>query len=85
LPEINEDLNREFHRRASKYARLKEEALFILEASLNRTEIKLHSVSSRIKTLDSFLEKVQKKQFEKPFDEIKDIVGVRVVSSNRVD
>jgi ppGpp synthetase/RelA/SpoT-type nucleotidyltranferase len=73
------ELSDEFHRRMRTYESLEEEALFILEVNLKKADIKLHSISSRIKKLESFLDKVQRKQSERPFEEIQDVVGVRVV------
>lgn len=74
-----EDLRREFQANSPSYSRLKDEVLFILEPALGETDIKLHSVSSRIKTLDSFLDKVEKRELKDPFQEISDIVGIRIV------
>lgn len=74
-----ETITREFQGKAVVYSQLKEEALFILEQALNETDIKLHSITSRVKALDSFIGKVQRKQSDKPFEEIQDVVGLRVI------
>jgi len=74
-----DDLREEFQRNSRSYSRLKDEVLFILEPALRDTDVKLHSVTSRIKTLDSFLDKVEKRELEDPFQEVSDILGVRIV------
>jgi len=61
------------------YQRLQEEALFTLKEEISKTGIKIHSIPFRIKELDSFLNKISLYQFEKPFEEINDIVGLRVI------
>lgn len=43
------------------------------------------AITSRAKTLYSFLEKLQRKQYESPFDELTDLAGVRVVCLYRSD
>jgi ppGpp synthetase/RelA/SpoT-type nucleotidyltranferase len=75
----SEEISREFIANEHLYKHLQTEALFILEQALERTEIKLHLISSRVKTLNSFLDKVQRKNLKKPFEEIRDVVGLRVV------
>jgi putative GTP pyrophosphokinase len=69
----------EFERREPLYKRLREEGLFILERGLAAAEIKYHSLLARIKTLDSLVDKVARKEAKFPFSEISDIVGLRVV------
>jgi len=41
--------------------------------------IKIHSLTSRIRTLDSFLDSVERKESEDPFTDVHDLVGLRVV------
>jgi ppGpp synthetase/RelA/SpoT-type nucleotidyltranferase len=75
----NDEIVREFQRRGPLYQSLNEEVLYILKAGLSGSGIKLHSIPSRIKDIGSFLDKSKRKQTEKPFEDIQDIVGVRVV------
>jgi ppGpp synthetase/RelA/SpoT-type nucleotidyltranferase len=42
-------------------------------------------ISSRTKTLNSFLEKLQRKNYDKPFEQLTDFAGVRVVCLYRGD
>nr|VFK61725.1 MAG: ppGpp synthetase catalytic domain-containing protein (RelA/SpoT-type nucleotidyltranferase) [Candidatus Kentron sp. TUN] len=41
--------------------------------------IKIHSITSRVKSFDSFMDKLKKKKFSQPFKEIHDLVGFRIV------
>jgi len=72
-------LKLEFEKKRPTYERLKDEAVFILDEALNRKNIKVHLFVSRVKSAKSFIDKVKRKQSEKPFQEIQDIVGLRVV------
>jgi putative GTP pyrophosphokinase len=69
----------EFGARDHIYKQLRDEALFILEPAISKRNIKLHSITHRLKGVDSFIDKIQRKESEKPFDDIKDIVGIRVI------
>ncbi len=69
----------EYERRKPFFQRLEEEAKFILQLRLNDTDIKIHSLTSRVKQTDSFMQKVISKGVSNPFKEITDSVGLRVV------
>ena len=58
---------------------LEKEGTHILKNSISKSGIKVHSIISRIKAFDSCVNKVTDKKIEKPFDGIKDFVGLRVV------
>lgn len=72
-------LKQEYNSRLAAYKQLEEEAMFILRSEIERQGIKTHSVASRVKSLESFLEKAHRKQCQKPFEEIRDTVGLRVI------
>jgi putative GTP pyrophosphokinase len=74
-----EEVKEEFERRKRDFSSLEEEARFILQAAIKKNKIKTHSMPSRVKDLSSFLEKAKRKESVRPFDEIRDIVGLRVV------
>lgn len=74
-----EQVKREFNEQTHIYAQLRDEALFILEPAIRNAQIKVHSIANRVKSVDSFLSKIQRKQLERPFEEIRDIVGIRVI------
>lgn len=50
-----------------------------LHKIINNSKIKIHSVSHRIKGIDSILDKARRQKLTNPFEEIHDIVGFRVV------
>lgn len=68
-----------FRDNESRYARLVEEVQFILHEVIKRADVKIHSISGRVKTLESFLEKIDRKGYINPEEEIEDVVGCRVV------
>lgn len=70
---------------APSLGRLEEEGVYILNEALRTSGIKVHSIVSRVKTLESFLDKIARKNLSAPFDEIDDLVGVRVVCLFRSD
>jgi len=49
-----EDLGHEFQRRASKYSNLEEEVKFILKGIHEKTNIKLHSITSKNQNVGIF-------------------------------
>ncbi|SDS98931.1 hypothetical protein SAMN04489743_1396 [Pseudarthrobacter equi] len=59
-----------------RYKRLMEEALFALEAGIG---FKVHSVTSRVKERQSVSDKILRKAYRAPEDELEDIVGLRMV------
>lgn len=61
------------------YKPLLEEANFIIKDRLKDQQIKVHAVFSRIKEYDSFSKKAKDKKTKSPFEEISDIVGIRIV------
>jgi ppGpp synthetase/RelA/SpoT-type nucleotidyltranferase len=68
-----------FVERLSTYETLRSEAEFALKHGLKQSDIAPCTVTSRVKEVDSFLRKARLKDCREPFDEIKDIVGLRVV------
>src|SRR5882757_3348339 len=75
----SEKFIKEFHEQDHLYTRLKDEALFTLKIKLNARKIKYHSIPSRIKTLESCLSKIEQNQYEKPFEQMRDFVGLRII------
>jgi putative GTP pyrophosphokinase len=65
---------------ARAFEHLREEAHRELNSALAAERIKLHSFSSRVKTESSFLEKVDRKAYADPWNDVKDLVGLRAVS-----
>ncbi|MBC9006858.1 GTP pyrophosphokinase [Micromonospora aurantiaca (nom. illeg.)] len=79
FPIDEEQLRISFRQKRSLYESLEEEAKFALRSALKRADIKIHSLTSRVKDEDGFLEKVERKQYEAPFEQMPDMVGLRVV------
>jgi ppGpp synthetase/RelA/SpoT-type nucleotidyltranferase len=67
------------------YEHLCAEVEYILRKLVSANGIETSSISSRAKTLNSFLEKLQRKHYENPFDQLTDLAGVRVVCLYRDD
>ena len=61
------------------YEKLCAEAAYILNRHLNNAKIEFSAITHRAKTLNSFLEKIQRKIYDNPIEEITDFAGVRVV------
>ncbi len=67
------------------YQQLCTEVEYILRKRLSVSGIEISTISSRAKTLNSFLEKLQRKKYDDPFKQISDFAGVRVVCLYRND
>lgn len=50
-----------------------------LETFLTENDIPYLSIKYRVKEQASFLEKIERKKYKNPFDEIEDICGIRVI------
>ena len=61
-----------------KYRQLIEEVQFALSRDLDTTNLKV-ALSGRVKTLESLLEKITRKEYRDPLCEITDLAGVRAV------
>lgn len=70
---------KDFLNRQQKHLLLCQEITFILKNLLSQEKIEYSAVTHRAKTLNSFIEKVQRKKYDNPFKEITDFSGVRVV------
>jgi putative GTP pyrophosphokinase len=46
---------------------------------LKENDIKVLAVNYRVKDKDSFVEKIDRKKYEKPFDECEDLCGIRII------
>ncbi len=79
------DTVRQFLQRRTEYEQLCAEVAYIMEKHVKEAGIEFASVTRRAKTLKSFIEKLGRKQYGKPFDEITDFAGVRVTHLYRRD
>lgn len=69
----------EYREREDLYEQLATEAEFALEATTRQSGIKTHSITSRVKTVESLHLKAQDKELKDPLVEAGDLVGARVV------
>jgi putative GTP pyrophosphokinase len=74
-----EKLAAEYRLKEPMYKRLAAEVEFGLDAIAKQAGIKTHSVTSRVKTIESLSRKAQAKELEDPLAELQDLVGARVV------
>ncbi|MEK7722936.1 MAG: hypothetical protein AAB336_01180 [Acidobacteriota bacterium] len=73
------EIIKQFIDRSPDYEKLCAEVAYILTRHLNNAEIEFSAITHRAKTLNSFLEKIQRKIYDNPIEEITDFAGVRVV------
>ncbi|MHA2690618.1 GTP pyrophosphokinase [Vibrio harveyi] len=73
------DLAQGFRETKPKYERLATNVEQALVQFLNEKEISSFDVEKRVKEEKSFLDKVVRKSYKNPFDEVEDIAGVRVI------
>jgi putative GTP pyrophosphokinase len=73
------DILQKYEKQKDIYEQLKNGAWYQLDHAIKSQKIKTHSIESRIKTFDSFADKVSQKGLTDPFNQINDIVGLRVV------
>lgn len=76
---LNTHLVRRFLDARPLYDKLASEVAYSLERALRTDGIEFSTVSFRAKTLESFLDKAERKGYSDPFAEITDLSGVRVV------
>lgn len=72
-------LKNHYSENLQNYESLSSVAVRLLEERLNLERIRTHSISFRIKKLESFLEKVARKGYSDPLRQVDDMVGIRVV------
>ena len=73
------EIETEYNSRLGKYKQLKDEVLFLLNNHLERNSIPYDAMYGRIKEIESLKIKIRDNEYDKPFDQIYDICGVRVV------
>lgn len=73
------DVIRRFLKERPQYEQLCAEMAYILQKRLSEAGIEFSAVIHRAKSLESFAEKIIRKEYKDPFTEITDVAGVRVV------
>lgn len=71
--------------RQHEYKRLVDEVKFVLKAELEKCGLKIADLTGRLKTEESLLSKISRKQYADSFSEVHDIAGVRVVCLYETD
>lgn len=72
-------LRKEFEKRENSLKQLNKVVMQISQSVLSKRKINYHSVQGRVKDFDSFQEKIRRKGFSDPFNDVRDLVGVRLV------
>jgi len=72
-------IEEEFLKLKPAYERVGNNIVSALEQFLKEHGIQSFAISSRIKTFESFNDKIVRKNYENPFEDIEDFVGVRIV------
>jgi ppGpp synthetase/RelA/SpoT-type nucleotidyltranferase len=76
----NSETPAEFYEsRKGSFEDVRTEVTYALEKELRTQGIKYHSATSRVKTIESFLEKIERKDYSDPIKQTTDLAGVRVV------
>tara|TARA_B110001469_G_scaffold54132_1_gene52240 strand:+ start:7992 stop:8981 length:990 start_codon:yes stop_codon:yes gene_type:complete len=72
-------LRNDFENKSEKYESLGKNVVESIRILLHLENIKTLSIYFRVKDVDSFLEKIERKSYEKPFEETEDICGIRII------
>ncbi len=70
---------RRFYDNLKTNEKLCQEVSYTIKTELNKTNINIAQITSRVKTLESFCEKITRKKYPSPFDDVTDFAGVRIV------
>lgn len=73
------DTIRAFIEKRPQYEQLCNEVAYILGKRMNEGNIEFSAITSRAKSLNSFIEKLSRKSYQNPISEITDFAGVRLV------
>ncbi|HYF67821.1 MAG TPA: hypothetical protein VD884_06790 [Ohtaekwangia sp.] len=79
LMKTKDDVEKYYKSQEPLYKRLEENLKQALVAFLDEGKISCHSISSRIKEFDSYYEKIERKRYDNPEDQIEDFCGLRII------
>ena len=82
---LKNNLNIDYEDRAFIYGRISTYMKVELDSLLWAKEIPYLTIDSRIKTLESFTEKIDRKEYVDPFDQVEDFCGFRIICYYRSD
>lgn len=74
-----ENFRIEYQAKYDSLQNLAETARLLLSHQLSKENINIHSIPIRVKSLNSSIDKIQRKNFEDPFLEMKDLIGIRIL------
>jgi len=80
-----DELRIEFEKKIDSYDSLGKNVAESLRTLLALEEIKNLSIYYRVKDTDSFLEKIERKSYQKPLEETEDICGIRIICYYKKD
>ena len=72
-------IKKDFESNFAVYEKLAHKAETLLKDKLKSDNFKTAYVLSRVKDIDSFSEKIYRENLDKPFEQMSDIVGIRIV------
>lgn len=75
----NDPLRSEYNNRVRNFHFLIDTVKFTLQTEIDKNKIKCHSFTHRIKSFDSFVNKIRRKNISDPFKDIHDLLGFRIV------
>lgn len=72
-------LRKKYEERFDTFVDLEEEVCHVIERELEKVDFKIHSIDSRIKTIESIITKAKSKGILDSISQLFDIVGIRIV------
>lgn len=79
MKRVNSKASQQYKSVAKSYDKLGSNISQAFELLLKEHDISYLSITSRTKDHDSFMEKIERKSYQFPFDQIEDICGVRII------
>lgn len=80
-----EDIEKWYDDNKNLYDTLAQKVAELLGALISDEKIPYHSITERVKTKDSFLEKCQRKKYDNPKEEVMDLAGIRIIAYTTSD
>lgn len=74
-----EEFKKSYESHYPLYERLLRNVSIVIEEQLNSNKVSFLNIDTRIKTLDSSFEKVSRKNYSDPFNQIEDFCGIRII------
>jgi ppGpp synthetase/RelA/SpoT-type nucleotidyltranferase len=79
MVEDTEGLEKKFNALREKYEKLGNNLETALRLMISNKKIDFLNISYRIKNYESFIEKIERKKYKNPFEQVKDICGLRII------